>query len=103
MLLLSQCKEAFLTIDNQKNTIRVLQEEMKELASTITSIEKDISSLNSQLENRFHSEINLMHMSNLLDEKLEVREMSRDMKKPNVGTSMKDEINKIPPKKVVFP
>lgn len=76
---------------------------MKELASTITSIEKDISSLNSQLENRFHSEINLMHMSNLLDEKLEVREMSRDMKKPNVGTSMKDEINKIPPKKVVFP
>lgn len=93
-LILSKWKEACLTIDNQKKTKVVLHEEVYELASTITSTEKENSPLNSQLENMSHSESKLINISNLLDERLKFCELSRDEKGINVGTNMKDKSNK---------
>lgn len=50
-----------------------------------------------------HSESNLKNSSNLLNEKNNFGEMSKDKKGINVGTSMKDKNKKILPMKVVIP
>lgn len=72
----------------------MLQKEKKKLISTITSVEEEVSLLNSKLENMIEFKINLKNGSNMIDEILEVGQMSRNMK------GKKNE--KIPPKKLVL-
>lgn len=81
----------------------MLQEEIKKLSSNITSVEKEISSLNSQLENKSHHVSNLINSSSLIDDKIMFGELSRDVKGIKVGTNMKDKNKKILLMKVVIP
>lgn len=53
-ILYTKCEEACLTIDNQKKTIFVIQKEIKELASTITSVEKGFFT---KLQTRKHDKV----------------------------------------------
>lgn len=85
MLLHTNDEEACLTIDNQIKTIGVLPKETKKLASTITSLKKEISSLNSKLGHMIQYKSNM----DMLDRMMEFGEMSIDMNRINFGTSMK--------------
>lgn len=62
---------------------------------------KEISTLNSKVENMLHLESNLKISSRLL-KKLECEEMTRDTKRVNFGMSMEEENKTILPKKVVL-
>lgn len=96
-LMLNKWKEGCLTIDNHNKTIGILQKESQGLALTITCGEEKISSLNSKLGNLILLERKLKN-SSLPNEKLECGEMTKDVKRTNDGTGLKDVNTKVPPK-----
>ena len=51
MLLYTKQEEAGLTMKNQQETISVFQKENKELVSTITNLEEEVSFINSKINN----------------------------------------------------
>lgn len=75
----------------------MLQEEIKKLALTITSVENGIYSLNSNLGDLIQFE------RNMLNGMVVCGEVSKYMKRINLGTSMKEQCMKIPSMKVVLP
>lgn len=89
-ILYSKCKEACSRISILKKTINVLQKKTKELGSTITNIENEVSSQNSKIDNLMQLESNLKTSSNSLNGTMQFGEMFGDMKIMDLETSMKE-------------
>lgn len=74
-LVLTKLYESCLSSYNLEKTINSLRKESEEGASTITILEKHVSSLNSIMGNLIQIERNLKRSSNLLDGLIEVEDM----------------------------
>ena len=101
MILHSKWKEACLRINIQNKTIGGLHKEPEKLSLTIISVEKEVASLNSKIDNLMQLESNLKTSSNSLDGAMEFGDMFSDMKRIDLGMSMKE--MKVSSKKVVIP
>lgn len=77
-LLYSQWKEACMVGEKQKKIVSALLMEKEKLVSTITGLGKEVTLLNSKLENMTKFVHMLSNNSNMLDDTLKVMKMSRN-------------------------